>query len=55
MARIVDQIVVVKLSKLLKDSDADQSSLVNEEQLLAIETVVQELTGPQVIVELATD
>lgn len=55
MARIVDQLVVVKLSKLLKDSDADQSSLVNDDQLQAIEAVVQELAGPQVVVELAAD
>jgi hypothetical protein len=50
MAKIVEEIVIIKLSKLVKD-DID-SGIVTEELQSALEQVAQELVGEAVIVEV---
>jgi len=50
MAKIVEEIVIIKLSKLVKD-DVNQS-IVNDDLQAALEQVSQELVGDSVIVEV---
>lgn len=52
MAKIHEELVVIKVSKLLKDSDADTVQIVNEDTTAGLEAVVQELVGADVIVEV---
>lgn len=56
MARIHEEIIVVKLSKLVKEShQVAQGTLASDEVAAGLEAVVQELVGSDVIVEVATD
>lgn len=50
MAKIQEEIIVVKISKLIK-ADSENSSLITEEIISSIEQVAQELLGNSVIVE----
>ena len=51
MAKIHEEIVVIKLSKLVKES-SDGVSLASAETVAALEQVAQELVGDGVIVEI---
>jgi len=51
MAKIVEDVVVIKFSKLVKD-DQDVSSIVTQDTQQALEQVAQELAGESVIVEV---
>ena len=51
MARIIEQTVVVRLSKLVRDNDIDMVSIVNEDMVKTIEEAVQNLVSDIVIVE----
>jgi hypothetical protein len=51
MAKIHEEIVVIKLSKLVKD-DAAPAEIATEEMLSALATAFQELAGEHIIVEL---
>lgn len=51
MAKIVEDVIVIKLSKLVKDSEKD-SKLSNSEIESALEQVAQELVGEGVVVEV---
>ena len=55
MAKIVEEVVVIKLSKLHKDSEVEVSGLAGNEVISSIEAVVQELVGNDVIVEIVKD
>ena len=50
MAKIIEENIIIKVSKLVKIS-ADEG-LVSEETLQALEAVAQELLGDSVIVEV---
>jgi hypothetical protein len=50
MAKIHEEVVIIKLSKLVREGE-DSSSLASDEILTAIEQVAQELVGDSVIVE----
>jgi hypothetical protein len=52
MARMIEEAIVIRLSKLVKDEDATQH-IVSADAQLALEQVAQELAGPGVIVEVA--
>lgn len=53
MAKIYEEIITVKLSKLVKDdSEQDHESIMTGESMSALEQVVQELTDKNVIVEI---
>lgn len=54
MAKIVEEVVVVKLSHLVKDNQDAQSSFVSAEMLEALEAVVSELVGEGCVVDIAT-
>ncbi len=55
MAQIHEEVILIKLSKLVKTGTAsslDLRSIANEEVITALEQVVQELVGDSVIVEI---
>lgn len=52
MARIVEDVLVIKFSSIVKDSSGESVSLVNEEIQVALEQIAQELVGEKVIVEV---
>jgi hypothetical protein len=54
MAKIVEELVIIKVSKLVKDSDADEK-LLDSKTINSIEQVVQELVGDGIVVELVEE
>lgn len=52
MAKIVEDVLVVKFSKIVKDNDTDNGGLVNDDIQAALEQVAQELVGAAVVVEV---
>ena len=50
MAKIIEEIVVIKLSKLVKDSDAGVE-IATDDIVAALQSVAEELTGTGIIVE----
>jgi hypothetical protein len=50
MAKIHEEVVVIKLSKLIKDSDAGME-IATEEIVAALQSVAEELAGAGVVVE----
>lgn len=54
MAKIHEELVVVKLSKLYKDGN-DIDNILNDEIVASLETIVQEVVGNDVIVEIIKD
>jgi hypothetical protein len=55
MAKIQEQIVVIRLSKLVKDSEISESGLMDSGLTESLESVVQELVGHDVLVEVASE
>lgn len=51
MAKLNEQILVVKISKLLKDGD-EPELLLTDDGLVSLEAVVQELSGNGTLVEI---
>jgi len=54
MAKLHEEIIVVKVSKLLKDTE-QVSPIMSAETVASLEAVIQELTGSAVLVEIATE
>lgn len=54
MAKIHEELVVVKLSKLYKDSNST-NDILNEEIVASLEAIVQEVVGNDVVVEIIKD
>lgn len=52
MAKIVEDVVVIKFSKLVKEAGIQDTGVVNKEIQAALEQVAQELVGDSVIVEV---
>jgi len=52
MAKIQEELIVIKLSKLHKDSNADAPVIAGAEIVAGLEQVAQELVGKDVIVEI---
>ena len=52
MAKILEDVIVIKFSSLVKDGAADQTTCISEEIQAAIEQVAQELVGQHVVVEV---
>jgi len=50
MARIVEEVIVIKLSRLVKDSEVTEN-LATAEVVASIEQVAQQLVGDAVVVE----
>ena len=52
MAKLHEEVVVLKLSKLLKEKDATNLTLADDEFCSAVEQGAQELLGQGIIVEV---
>lgn len=52
MAQIVEDIVVIKFSKIVKDSETEVIDIAGQDIQQALEQVAQELVGEAVIVEV---
>ena len=51
MAKLQEEVLVIKVSRLLKDSEAE-SVMIDADALVSLEAVVQELAGAQALVEI---
>jgi hypothetical protein len=51
MAKIHEEIIIIKVSKLVKDSDSD-TPIANDELVASLGAVAEELAGAGVIVEV---
>lgn len=51
MAKIHEEIVIIKFSKLVKDSDS-AGTIANEELVVSLAAVAEELAGAGIIVEV---
>jgi hypothetical protein len=51
MAKINESIVVIKVSELVKDNEEKPNPL-NEDMVTQLHAVIQELAGPQTLVEI---
>lgn len=52
MAKIVEDIVVLKFSRIVKDNNTDPDPAVTNEHIAALEQVAQELVGDSVVIEV---
>jgi hypothetical protein len=52
MAKIIEDVIVIKFSKIVKDSDVEVSALAGTDVQQALEQVAQELVGSGVVVEI---
>lgn len=52
MAKIVEEVIIIKVSKLVKDSDVDVAQIANADTLTNLEVIAQELFGDSAIVEV---
>jgi|TARA_R110000796_G_scaffold42971_6_gene105795 hypothetical protein len=51
MAKLHEEVISIKVSKLLKDSE-QASAILNKEVIESLEAVVQELAGANTLVEI---
>jgi hypothetical protein len=54
MAKIVEDVLVIKFSKIVKDNENDTAGIANKEIQQALEQVAQELAGDSVVVEVVS-
>jgi hypothetical protein len=52
MAKIVEDVIVIKFSKIVKDSESEVSGIAGHDVQQALEQVAQELVGDAVVVEV---
>ena len=52
MAKIVEDVVLIKFSRIVKDSQNESESAITGDEILALEQVAQELVGSGVVVEV---
>lgn len=52
MAKIVEDVIAIKFSKLAKDSESEVAGIAGKDIQQALEQVAQELVGDGVIVEV---
>lgn len=52
MAKIIEDIVVIKFSSIVRDTNTDPEPVITNEQISSIIMVAQELVGDNVIVEV---
>jgi hypothetical protein len=52
MAKIVEDVIVIKFSRIVKDTNGDPAPAISNEHVSAIEQVAQELVGDSVVVEV---
>lgn len=54
MAKIVEDVLVIKFSKIVKDNENDTAGIASKEIQQALEQVAQELAGDSVVVEVVS-
>lgn len=54
MAKIVEDVLVIKFSQIVKDGAAEQTTCITEEMQAALEQVAQELAGGNIVVEVVS-
>lgn len=54
MAKIQEEIIVIKVSRLLKDTQ-EPATIMDSDNVASLEAVVQELSGSNVLVEIAIE
>lgn len=52
MAKIVEEVVLIKFSKIVKENDKDHKHIAGQDIQNALEQVAQELVGEGIIVEV---
>ena len=52
MAKIHEEIIIIKFSKITRDADTDPGSSLSDDSILALVQVAQELVGSSVVVEV---
>ncbi len=52
MAKIIEDVVVLKFSRIVKDNDADPVPAITNDSIQALAQVAQELVGDSVVVEV---
>jgi hypothetical protein len=52
MAKIIEDIVIIKFSKIVRENDVDPAPAVLNDHVAALEQVAQELVGNGVVVEI---
>jgi len=52
MAKIIEDVIVIKFSKIVKNSDDETSAIASTDVQQALEQVAQELVGNGVVVEI---
>ncbi len=52
MAQIIEDIIVIKFSKIIKDSETEVAGIAGHEIQQALEQVAQELVGEAIVVEV---
>lgn len=52
MAKIIEDVLVIKFSKIVRENDTDPAPVILNEQIAAIAEVAQELVGSSVVVEV---
>lgn len=52
MAKIVEDVVLIKFSKIVKDNDKDGVEIAAKDVQAALEQVAQELVGDGIVVEV---
>jgi len=55
MAKIIENLVVLRLSKLARDDDNTDQSLISQDDLRNLEEVVQSLVDKGIVVELIVE
>lgn len=51
MAKLQEEVLVIKVSKMIRDTDAE-TEILNDETVASLEAVVQELAGANTLVEI---
>lgn len=52
MAKIQEQKLTIKISKLIKDNSPEDAELLGEEEIQSLEAVIRELTEQGVLIEI---
>jgi hypothetical protein len=52
MAKIIEDVLVIKFSKIVRENDTDTAPVVTNDHISALIDVAQELVGATVIVEV---
>jgi hypothetical protein len=52
MAKIIEDVLVMKFSRIVRDNDTDPDPVLSGDNAKALEQVAQELVGENVVVEI---